>query len=298
MIIPKQITIKEVGPRDGLQNEKIILPTEIKLQWIERLIDAGTAYIELTSFVSPKWIPALADHMQLVEQYKRREGVTTAVLVPNMKGLEKALHHNIDEISVFISASETHNYKNINKSIEHTLPIVKEIIEHSLQSGKTARAYISTVFGCPYEGNISIDKIMRVMDQLLEYGVQEISLGDTIGIANPKQVYQILSAMLQKYIPSQLALHFHDTYGRGLANVMTAMQLGITTFDSSAGGLGGCPYAKGAAGNIATEDLVDLCHSQGIYTGLNLHALRDASLFIEPYLNKKLQSRYIQAFEL
>jgi len=295
--IPKQINIKEVGPRDGLQNESVVIPTHVKLEWINKLMDAGATYIELTSFVSPKWIPALADHAVLAQQYTRRAGVTTAALVPNMKGLERALQVDIDEISVFMSASETHNLKNINKSIAATMPLLKEVIEHALASRKTVRAYVSTVFGCPYEGRIEQQQVCRIIDQLLEYGAQEISLGDTIGIATPIQVHQLMSDLLQRYTADQLALHFHDTYGRGLANVMAAMQLGLTTFDSSAGGLGGCPYAYGAAGNIATEDLVDLCHSQGIETGIDLNAYCEASLFIQSYLHKRLPSRYVQAYE-
>lgn len=220
----------------------------------------------------------------------------TAALVPNMKGLERALHYDIDEISVFMSASEAHNLKNINKTIDQTLPLLKEVIEHALSAGKTVRAYVSTVFGCPYEGRIDKEKVVGIIDQLLDYGAQEISLGDTIGIATPIQVHEVMTDLLQRYSAHQLALHFHDTYGRGLANVMAAMQLGVTTFDCSAGGLGGCPYAYGAAGNIATEDLVDLCSSQGIETGIDLKAYSEASLFIQSYLNKKLPSRYVQAY--
>ncbi|MCL6616142.1 MAG: hydroxymethylglutaryl-CoA lyase, partial [Anoxybacillus ayderensis] len=251
-----RVTVKEVGPRDGLQNEPTFIQTEDKIAWINQLSQTGLTYIEVTSFVHPKWIPQLADAYEVASRIERVEGVTYAALVPNKKGLEGALAANMDEVAVFMSASETHNRKNINKSIEETYPVLKEVIDEAKRENKTVRGYVSTVFGCPYEGKVSIERVISVSERLFELGIDELSLGDTIGVANPVQVQRTLEQILKRFPAEKIALHFHNTRGMALANVFASLQMGITIFDSSLGGLGGCPYAPGASGNLATDDLV------------------------------------------
>ncbi|MFC3886063.1 hydroxymethylglutaryl-CoA lyase [Bacillus songklensis] len=291
---PTSVTIKEVGPRDGLQNEQAFISTENKISWINQLSLTGLKYIEITSFVNPKWIPALADAVEVAKGIERIPGVTYTALVPNRKGLEQALEANVDEVAVFMSASETHNQKNINKSIENTFPLLKEVVEDSLKAGKSSRGYVSTVFGCPYEGIVDIEKVIRVSETLFEMGIGELSLGDTIGAANPKQVQDVLEALLRRFPANKLALHFHDTRGTALANILVSLDMGITTFDASLGGLGGCPYAPGASGNVATDDLLYMLNSMGITTGLNQEKLMSASRFIQDKVGKPLPSRSLQ----
>jgi hydroxymethylglutaryl-CoA lyase len=290
MQLPKAVTIKEVGPRDGLQNEKTLVSVADKVEWINMLSNCGLPYIEVTSFVNPKWIPALADCYEVATSIERKPGVTYAALVPNEKGLEKAFEANLDEISVFMSASETHNKKNINKSITETYPILERVVKEALLEDKSVRGYVSTVFGCPYDGNIEIDQVMRVSEKLFEMGISELSLGDTIGVANPKQVHLLLEQFLKRFPTKKLALHFHDTRGLALANIYAALQMGITTFDSSIGGLGGCPYAPGASGNVATDDVNYMLKNMDIETNINDTKLLEAARFIEARLNKKLMS--------
>ncbi|MFB4164280.1 hydroxymethylglutaryl-CoA lyase [Alteribacillus sp. JSM 102045] len=292
---PKEVTIKEVGPRDGLQNEIKMIKTEDKISWINELSESGLNYIEITSFVHPKWIPALGDAVEVAKGIKRNPDVTYAALVPNLKGLERALEANVDETSIFMSASETHNKKNINKKIAETLPILKEVVHGSLASGKTVRAYLSTVFGCSYEGAVDPDQVVRVSDALLEMGVSELSLGDTIGVANPQQVEQVLEILLKQFPKEKLAMHFHNTHGTALANVVVSLQMDITTFDSSLGGLGGCPYAPGASGNLATDDLVYMLNGMGVDTGVKEDQLQRAAAFIEEKVAKPLQSNHYKA---
>ncbi|MEB2631553.1 hydroxymethylglutaryl-CoA lyase [Peribacillus frigoritolerans] len=287
---PEKVTIKEVGPRDGLQNEKVIIPAQSKMEWIDQLSDTGLSYIEVTSFVHPKWIPQLSDAALVAKGIKRKPGITYAALVPNQRGLESALEANIDDISVFMSSSETHNLKNINKSISDTFPILKDVIRTAANSGKTVRGYVSTVFGCPYEGEVSTDQVFRVCDQLFEYGIGEVSLGDTIGVASPRQVALFLEQAVKRYDMSQIALHFHDTRGMALANILESLNYGIDTFDSSLGGLGGCPYAPGASGNVATDDLVHMLHKMGIHTGINPEKLMKAAAMVQSFLEKPLPS--------
>ncbi|AGA56633.1 Putative hydroxymethylglutaryl-CoA lyase [Thermobacillus xylanilyticus] len=277
---PECVQIREVGPRDGLQNEPGFVPTAVKLDWIGRLADAGLSYIEVTSFVSPKWIPPLADAEEVAAGLRRREGVTYAALVPNMRGLERALRSGIDEAAVFMSASETHNRRNINKSIGETLPVLREVTAAAKAAGKTVRGYLSTVFGCPYEGAVDTQQVVRLTEALLEMGVREVSLGDTIGIGHPRQVEAVLEELLGRVPPDRLALHFHDTNGLALANTVVALQMGIRTFDASCGGLGGCPYAPGAAGNVATGDLIRMLHAMGVRTGVDEAGLSEASAYI------------------
>jgi hydroxymethylglutaryl-CoA lyase len=292
---PNRVRLKEVGPRDGLQNEKRIVSCNDKIQFINQLSHTGLDYIEITSFVHPKWIPQLADAVEVAKGITRVNGVIYAALVPNIKGLERALEANINEISVFMSASETHNLKNINKSIPATFPVLKKVIEESLLVGKSVRAYISMVFGCPYEGKVSIDSVIRVAEELVDMGVTELSLGDTIGIANPKQVQEVLEILLKRFSAKQLALHFHDTRGLALANVLAALEMGMSTFDSSVGGLGGCPYAKGASGNVVTEDLLYMLDGMCIQTGINQNKLVKSAEYIQSVIGKRLPSHTLQA---
>jgi hydroxymethylglutaryl-CoA lyase len=291
---PKQVTIKEVGPRDGLQNEKTAISTQDKIAWINQLSKTGLTYIEITSFVHPKWIPQLADAFEVATRIERAPGVTYAALVPNQKGLEKALAAQVDEVAVFMSASETHNRKNINKSIEETFPVLEEVVKAAKQEGKTVRGYVSTVFGCPYEGKVPIGQVVRVSERLFEMGIDELSLGDTIGVATPKQVQELLEDIMKRFPKEKLAMHFHDTRGTALANILISLEMGITTFDSSLGGLGGCPYAKGASGNVATDDLVYMLHGMDIATGIDVQRLSEAALFIQEKIGRPLSSRYLQ----
>ncbi|PYZ98879.1 hydroxymethylglutaryl-CoA lyase [Alteribacter lacisalsi] len=294
MAYPDHVLIKEVGPRDGLQNEKSFLPTEKKVEWINELSESGLNYIEITSFVNPKWIPALADCYEVATQIKRKPGVTYAALVPNMKGLEKAMEADVDEVAVFMSASDTHSKKNINKTIDETLPVLSETVREARSAGKKVRGYLSTVFGCPYEGDVSGEEVLRITDRLLEMGVYEVSLGDTIGVGNPVQVETSLNHWTSRINPEYLALHFHNTRGMALANTLVGLKAGIHTYDGALGGLGGCPYAKGASGNVATDDLVYMLHEMGIQTGADLSRLAQAGRFIEEALGKPLDSHYME----
>ncbi|KJE28990.1 hydroxymethylglutaryl-CoA lyase yngG [Geobacillus kaustophilus] len=291
---PAKVTIKEVGPRDGLQNEATPIATADKIAWINLLSETGLSYIEVTSFVHPKWIPQLADAAEVAAGIRRKAGVTYAALVPNEKGLERALAAGVDEVGVFMSASETHNQKNINKSIAATFPVLEDVVKTAKQAGKTVRGYVSTVFGCPYEGPVAVDQVLMVADRLLAMGIDELSLGDTIGVATPKQVEEVLAIVLRRFPAARIAMHFHDTRGTALANILVSMEMGITTFDSSLGGLGGCPYAPGASGNVATDDLVYMLHGMGIETGINVERLTKAALFIRDKIGRPLPSRYLQ----
>lgn len=291
---PASVTIKEVGPRDGLQNEKVFVSTEDKIAWINQLSGTGIKSIEITSFVNPKWIPALADAAEVAKGIERMPGIVYSALVPNRQGLERALEVDVDEAAVFMSASETHNQRNINKSIRVTFPILREVAQEALSAGKSVRGYVSTVFGCPYEGPVSIDEVIRVSETLFEMGIGELSLGDTIGIANPKQVQGVLDILLKRFDAKKLALHFHDTRGTALANILVSMDMGITTFDASVGGLGGCPYAPGASGNVASDDLLYMLDAMGIQTGVNQEKLLSAARFIQEKIGRDLPSRNLQ----
>ncbi|RSK26266.1 hydroxymethylglutaryl-CoA lyase [Bacillus sp. HMF5848] len=296
MNLPATVEIKEVGPRDGLQNESKSVSTEDKIQLINHLSQSGLKYIEVTSFVNPKWIPQLADASEVASRIERIEGVTYAALVPNERGLQRALQTGIDEISVFLSASETHNRKNINKSIEDTLPILKNVIQEAKAAGKTVRGYISTVIECPYEGLVNASQVNRIADVLLEFGVRELSLGDTIGVATPLEVEALLATMCNSIPPSKIAMHFHDTHGTALANILTSMQMGIYKFDSSIGGLGGCPYAPGASGNVATEDVVYMLERMGVSTGVRSEVLTTVTKYLENQVGLRLNSCHSQIF--
>ncbi len=295
--IPRQVTLVEVGPRDGLQNESVIVPTQAKVEFINRLVASGMRTIEVTSFVNPRWIPALADATELAQQLPRHEGVRYAALVPNAQGYERFRSTPLDMPAVFMSASETHNKKNINKTIAETFPVLEAVVRMAQADGKPVRAYVSTVFGCPYEGAVSPDAVLRVIETMLAWNVDEISLGDTIGVANPRQVFEVLTRLLEAGVPREkLALHFHDTRGTALSNYLAGLQMGITTLDAAVGGLGGCPYAPGAAGNAATEDLVFMLHGMGVETGIDIDRLADAGRYIGEQLGKRLPGKYQQAY--
>ncbi|WP_396654000.1 hydroxymethylglutaryl-CoA lyase [Mechercharimyces sp. CAU 1602] len=290
------VKIVEVGLRDGLQNESTFIPTEIKVECIQGLIAAGLKHLEVTSFVHPKWIPSLRDADKLVTSLPRVHEVSYRALVPNRRGLERALAADIDEVAVFLSASETHNKKNINQSIADSLTSMQEVTALAISAKKKVRGYVSTVFGCPYEGKVSHRQVIEICERLLSYGVYEISLGDTIGVATPKQVKQMLRS-LGEYVPMRtLAGHFHDTHGTALANSYVALEEGISTLDSSFGGLGGCPYAPGAAGNMATEDLIYMLEGNGVSTGVNLSNLCAVSVKLQEWLQKPLPSRVLHHY--
>jgi hydroxymethylglutaryl-CoA lyase len=288
------VTIKEVGPRDGLQNEKQLVLSEDKIAWINSLSETGLSYVEVSSFVNPKWIPQLADASEVLRGIKRNKGVTYAALVPNIKGLDRALEADVDEVSVFMSASEGHNRSNINKSIAETYPVLEEVVKEAKMAGKTVRGYVSTVIACPYDGFVKPTQVREVADRLFSMGIDELSLGETIGVGVPNQVERLLDELLPHFNVSQLAMHFHDTRGTALANIVKSLEMGITTFDSALGGLGGCPYAKGASGNVATEDLLYMLHEMGIETGIDLDLALKSAQLIERTLGKSLKSRQME----
>lgn len=296
MALPNSVLIREVGPRDGLQNESVWLDTSEKRTWINLLAAAQLPYIEVTSFVHPKWVPALKDAKELTQSLNQKDDITYAALIPNEKGLAHFFEANLDTGAMFISSSETHNKKNMNQSIHETLPVIKQMTADLKAAGKRTRAYISTVFGCPYEKQVPMDQVLRLTDILLSYGIDEISLGDTIGEAHPLQVERRLDILLERFPADKIALHFHDTKGMALANIYTALKAGITIFDSSSGGLGGCPYAPGSSGNMATEDVVHMLQKLGIETNIHLPALIQAAEWIESKVDRTLPSHCLRAF--
>lgn len=286
--------ILEVGPRDGLQNEPDQVPTAVKIGYVERLAAAGLKHIEVTSFVSPKWVPQLADASEVLAGLSLPPEVEVSVLVPNQRGLERALEAGVKRVAVFTAASETFARKNLNRSIEETLQDYRGVVSSALDAGISVRGYVSTCFACPYEGPVAPDAVVRVTSSLLEMGVDEVSISDTIGVAVPPDIRATVGAVLRHAPPSALALHLHDTWATALANVWEGIGLGITSFDSSSGGLGGCPYAPGAAGNLATEDLVNLLERSGYKTGVDLAKLAEASRFLGAHLGRPLPSRVLQ----
>ena len=287
---PAQVKVVEVGPRDGLQNVKEIIPTESKISYIEKLVRAGCRYIEVTSFVHPKWVPQLADSRELYNQLPRREGVHYIALVPNTKGMEAALELGVQEVAVFTSASETFSQKNTNASVAESLQRCRQVAEMGRRHGIPFRGYISTSFGCPFEGPISPNRVVEIADQLSEMGVYEVSLGDTVGMAAPTDVERLLNEILERFDPNRIALHMHDTRHTALANILRGLDLGVATFDASSGGLGGCPFAPGASGNLATEDLVYMLHRMGITTNIDLMRLGEATRFIAEVVGRPLLS--------
>ena len=295
MKLPKRVRIVEVGPRDGLQNEKTMVPTAVKVALIDGLTDAGLMAIEATAFVSPKWVPQMADNAQVMAAIRRKPGVRYPVLTPNLKGFEAALAAGCDEVAVFVSASETFSRKNINCSIAESLENARSVAVAASAHGVRLRGYISCTLGCPYEGDIAPERVRDVAAALAAMGCYEISVADTIGTGTPGKT-QAMLAMVAGAVPmAKLAGHFHDTYGQALANIYAAMELGVATFDSSVAGLGGCPYARGATGNVATEDVLYLCDGLGIETGIDMTRLRRAGNAISGFLGRPPVSRVARA---
>jgi isopropylmalate/homocitrate/citramalate synthase len=295
--LPPRVTVVEVGPRDGLQNEHGIVPTAAKIAYIDLLSATGLPVIEATSFVSPRAIPQLADAAAVMAGIQRRPDVRYTALVPNLKGMEAALAHGLREVAVFTGASESFVQHNINCSIAESIARFTPVVARARAAGVRVRGYISTVFGCPYEGKVAPASVLRVAEQLVALGVDELSLGDTIGVATPNQVVKIVGLVAASVPLDRLALHFHDTRGTALANVLAGLEAGVTIFDSSAGGLGGCPYAPGASGNLSTEDLLYMLHGMGIQTGADLDAVVAASRYLAGVLGRIPTSRYFQAAE-
>ncbi|HYH98701.1 hydroxymethylglutaryl-CoA lyase [Hyalangium sp.] len=293
--LPRRVDVYEVGPRDGLQNELRTLPTRDKARLIEALVASGEKRIEVTSFVSPKWIPQLADAEEVLRLVGKKPGVTFSALVPNLKGLVRAREAGLEEAAVFISASEAHSKKNINKTIAEALETSREVTAAATQAGMRVRGYLSTVWGCPYEGHVPVERVVDICRRLVDMGLYQLSLGDTIGVGTPRQTEEILVALM-KYIPvEKLALHLHDTRGTALANALVGLSAGVTTFDASIGGLGGCPYAPGAAGNLATEDAVFMFHGMGVETGIHMDKLVEAGELAQQLIGRKLAGKFLQA---
>lgn len=295
MNLHKSVSIVEVGPRDGLQNEKHYVPTEQKIELIERLSETGLKRIEITSFVHPKAIPQLQDSEEVVKRVQRKPGVIYSTPVPNEKGLERALASGVKEIALFVSASETHNQKNVKMSVSDSLKGFRNIAERAIANGIRMRGYVVTAFGCPYEGRVPPEKVEYIINEYKALGVHEIALGDTTGMANPAQVTQMVDRIKPKLGEIGLALHFHDTRGTALANVLAALQEGVNVFDGSVGGMGGCPYAPGASGNVATEDLVNMLEEMGIETGINLQRLIECAKYAREIIQRELPSHLLSA---
>ena len=291
MNVPKNVKIVEVGPRDGLQNEKMSIATDVKVALIDRLSDAGLPAIEAAAFVSPKWVPQMADAADVMARIRRKPGVAYPVLVPNMQGFDAAVRAGVQEVAVFGAASETFSQKNINSSIAESLDRFRPVVAAAKEANIRVRGYISCVLGCPYEGDVAPEAVAKVADALHRMGCYEISLGDTIGVGTPGKTVAMLEAVAQRVPVAKLAGHYHDTYGQALVNIYASLEQGVAVFDSSVAGLGGCPYAKGATGNVATEDVVYLLHGIGSATGVDLDRLIDAGEYICAELGRPTNSR-------
>jgi len=295
--LPRQVTIVEVGPRDGLQNEAAFVPTLEKIAFVNGLANAGHTVIEVSAFVSPQWVPQMADAAQVFAGITRRPGVRYTALVPNLHGLSRAREARVDEVAVFPAASETFSKRNINQTIDEAIANAKRVCDEARSAGLRVRAYLSTSFGCPFEGAVAPARVAEMTARLIDLGAYEVALSDTIGVAHPRQVSDVLCKVTRLVPASNLALHFHDTRGTALVNVYAGLEAGVATFDASAGGLGGCPYAPGATGNLATEDLVYLLDGLGITTGTRLEAIAQASRAIEPHVGHALPSRVFRALQ-
>ncbi|WEO97268.1 hydroxymethylglutaryl-CoA lyase [Streptomyces sp. FXJ1.172] len=294
--LPARVRIHEVGARDGLQNEKAAVPTEVKAEFIRRLAGAGLTTIEATSFVHPKWVPQLADAEQLFPLVRDLPGLALPVLVPNRRGLERALALGAERVAVFASASESFARANLNRSLEESLGVYEPVVRHAKEAGLHVRGYVSMCFGDPWEGAVPLHQVASVCTALRDMGCDELSLGDTIGVATPGHVQELLNLLNEEGVPTnEIGVHFHDTYGQALANTYAALEHGVTTIDSSAGGLGGCPYAKSATGNLATEDLVWMLHGLGIETGVDLDRLTATSVWMAAHLDRPSPSRTVRA---
>ncbi len=295
MSLPARVRIVEVGPRDGLQNEATPIATADKIAFVDRLSAAGDAVIEVSAFVSPKWVPQMADAAEVFAGITRRAGTRYTALVPNLAGLERAIDAKVDGVAIFAAASESFSRNNINQGIQESLTSYRAVCARAKSANLPVRAYVSTAFGCPFEGLVPSSAVADVSAALIEMGAYEVAVSDTIGIAHPGQVPLVLDAVARRVPLDRIALHFHDTRGTALANVMVSLQLGVTTFDASAGGLGGCPYAPGATGNLATEDLLYMLNGLGIETSVSLDKVLEASRFIEEKIGHALASRYAAA---
>ena len=294
--LPRAVTIWEVGPRDGLQNEPEVVPLEVKLEFLHRLADAGLPVVETTSFVHPKWVPQLADAAEVLEGLRRTEGVRYPVLVPNSRGLDRALEAGVRDIAIFASATETFTRRNLNRGLDEQFVMFDPVVRRARSEGLEVRGYLSMVFGDPWEGPVAIEQVVSVGRRLLEMGCSQLSLGDTIGVATPAHVEAVLRAFVADGISMErLAVHFHDTYGQALANTYAALRFGVSTVDASAGGLGGCPYAKSATGNLATEDLVWMLEGLGIAHGVDLAKLVDTSTWMAGKLGRPSPSNVVKA---
>ena len=295
MTIPSFVKLVDVGPRDGLQNEKQTVPASIKIELVHRLQNAGLKEIEVTSFVSPKWVPQMADNAEVMAGIQRQAGVRYSVLTPNMKGLEAAQLSKPDEIVVFAAASEAFSQKNINCSIEESIERFAPMIEAARNAGIFVRGAMSCALGCPYEGDVPTASVDRLAKLMKDIGVQHIGVADTIGVGTPRKVQAAIEATLKYYDLNDVSGHFHDTYGQALANTLASLEMGVWQYDTSVAGLGGCPYAKGATGNVSTEDVVYMLHGMGIDTGIDLDKLVDAGAFISDFLQRKSNSRVVTA---
>ena len=294
--LPRRVTIHEVGPRDGLQNESAIVSAQVKAEFVDRLADAGLTTIETTSFVHPKWVPQLADAEELLGLLHRRDGVRYPVLVPNERGLARAVDLGMTDIAIFGSATETFAQRNLNRSVDESFAMFAPVVEGAREHGMDVRAYVSMCFGDPWEGDVPVEQVVRVGGRLLDLGCTQLSLGDTIGVATAGHVQALITAFVEAGVGvDRLAVHFHDTYGQALANTLAALRLGVTTVDASAGGLGGCPYAKNATGNLATEDLVWMLDGLGIETGVALEPLVRTSLWMAEQLGRPSPSGVVRA---
>jgi len=294
-MLPARVSLYEVGLRDGLQNEAAMLSVDARVRLLGALADSGLKRLEIGSFVRPDWIPQLADTDEVARRAPRKPGVRYTALVPNRIGLDRAVAAGMNEVAVFMSATESHNLKNTNKSVAQSLEQFGQIVPAAKQKGLFVRGYLSTIWGCPYEGKVDPRRALEIALQLRAIGCDELSLGDTIGVGNPKQTREIVELFLREIPASMLALHLHDTHGTALANCLVAMELGVTTFDTSIGGMGGCPYAPGAAGNLATEDLASMLGDMGIDTGVNLDKLIEAGELAQQLVGHKLPGRRLQA---
>lgn len=291
MNLPKHVKIVDVGPRDGLQNHPDTVPLDTKIELVERLADAGLSVVEAGAFVSPKWVPQMADTAELMRRIRRKPGVSYPVLVPNLKGYEAAKAAGVEEIAIFGAATETFSQKNINCSIKESLERFRPVAEAALADGMKVRGYISCVLGCPYEGDVAPDAVAAVARELDAMGCYEVSLGDTIGTGTPAKAQAMIDAVAADIPVARLGAHFHDTYGQALANLLAVMQQGVAVIDTAVAGLGGCPYAKGASGNVATEDVVYMLNGLGIDTGIDLDRLLDASRFISDAIGRAPASK-------
>ena len=295
MTLPKRVRVGEAGARDGLQNEKQIVPTAVKVELIERLAEAGLTDIEAGSFVAPKWVPQMADSDEVLKRIKRKPGVTYGALVPNMQGYARAQATGVKEIGIFTAASESFNKANINCSIAESIERFRPVVEAAKKDGVRIRAAVSCALGCPFEGEISPKKVAEVSEMLIKLGVDEVDLADTIGVGTPVKAQRMLAATAERVPMDKIAIHFHDTYGQALANTLACLELGVTAVDSAVAGLGGCPFAPGATGNVATEDVVYMLHGMGIETGVDLAKLIDAAFFISDHLGRPPVSRVANA---